>query len=163
MEKAVTTRADTDDDESDEYTDEDDDDEVRACGSTATSATATALPPPRLCHRLRHRHLRRHLLRHRLRHRLTQSSDSRRLSTGAPCAVRSQEDEDDDEPGDFDESEPVPTASSLSADPGERPLGIMVCPPVESRPPCHRHSRPKRLVGPGWPPPEAARGIPARP
>ena len=80
--------------------------------------------------------------------------------------MRSQEDEDDDdddEPGDFDESEPVPTASSLSADPGERPLGIMVCPPVESRPPCHRHSRPKRLVGPGWPPPEAARGIPGRP
>jgi hypothetical protein len=80
--------------------------------------------------------------------------------------VRSQEDDDDDdddEPGDFDESEPVPTASSLSADPGERPLGIMVCPPVESRPPCHRPARPKRLVGPGWPPPEAARGIPERP
>ena len=68
--------------------------------------------------------------------------------------MRSQEeddDDDDDEPGDFDDSEPVPTASSLSADPGERPLGIMARPPVESRPRCDRPARPKRLVGPGWP------------
>ena len=37
-----------------------------------------------------------------------------------------EDDEDDNEPGDFDDNEPVPTATSLSADPGERPLGIMV-------------------------------------
>jgi len=71
VEKAVATRAETDDDDSDEYSDEDDDEEVRACGSTATataSATATAIPSSSFGSHplayLRYNDLGIHLLRH---------------------------------------------------------------------------------------------------
>ena len=73
-------------------------------------------------------------------------------------ALRSQ-DEDDDDPGDFDDNETiVPTATSLSADPGERPLGIMVYRQVENMP-GGRPAWPKRLIGRGGPEPGAAWGI----